>query len=334
MAEVVAERVGFPVAPRPRAALAARSPARSWATRAVIWSSEQRRRGAHRALGPPRGGAPALGAQVEHAADVVLGDGGEPGGAQGLEHLDQRLGADQHGRRDAPQLEALGLGVDHHLGDQRLVLGAQERRRRPAAQASVAAGDVVDEVGQPLGHRRGRAGAEQLVQVRGRLPQVERAAHRALADPVDGRAARGLDVGDAVERRRELGFEASRRDGGEVGLQEHVVDGLGQGAAQRGGRGAVGVVAGATRDDEQLARGGGDRVVGDEPERRRLAQHRARHLVALPPALARARARPGTRRGRRRSGGRRRRRTRRAGRAPGGAARAPRAGAPRRRAGR
>ena len=66
-----------------------------------------------------------------------------------------------------------------------------------------------------------------------------------------------------------------------------MVDGLGQGAAQRGGRGAVGVVAGAAGDDEQLARGGGDRVVGDEPERRRLAQHRAHHLVALAPALAR-----------------------------------------------
>jgi hypothetical protein len=177
--------------------------------------------------------------------------------------------------------------VGEHLGHEGLVLGAQERRRRPAAQAPVAAGDVVDEVGQALGHRGGRAGGEQLVQVAGRLPEVERPAHGGLADAVHGGAARGLDVGDAVERGGELGLEAPRGDGGEVGLQEHVVDGGGQGAAQRGGRGAVGVVAGAAGDGEQLAGGRGDRVVRDEPERRRLAQHRADHLVALAPALAR-----------------------------------------------
>ena len=165
MAEVVAERVGFPVAP------AAPGGARGAVAGAQLGDEGgdlvvgERRRGAHRALGTPGGGAPAPGAQVEHAADVVLGDGGEPRGAQGLEHLDQRLGADQHGGGDAAQLEALGLGVDHHLGDQRLVLGAQERRRRPAAQAPVAAGDVVDEVGQALGHGVAERVREQLVQV-------------------------------------------------------------------------------------------------------------------------------------------------------------------------
>ena len=64
---------------------------------------------------------------------------------------------------------------------------------------------------------------------------------------------------------------------------------MGSGRARRSAAAAApsGSSPGPRRDDEQLAGGGGDRVVGDEPERRRLAQHRARHLVALPPALAR-----------------------------------------------
>jgi hypothetical protein len=46
-------------------------------------------------------------------------------------------------------------------------------RRRAAAEPTVAAGDVVDEVGHPCGTGRSRAGGEQVVQV-GSAARVER----------------------------------------------------------------------------------------------------------------------------------------------------------------
>ena len=140
----------------------------------------------------------------------------------------------------------------------------------------MAAGDVVDEVGQPLRHRGGRAGGEQVVQVGGAAARVERAADRGLGEPVDGGAARGLDVGGQVELARQPGLERARRDRREVRLQQHVVDRRGQGGAQRGDE-PVGVV-------EQCPAGVAEGVERDHPERRGLGERPGDDLVAQPPA--------------------------------------------------
>ena len=113
---------------------------------------------------------------------------------------------------------------------------------------AVAAADVVDEVGQRLRHRGARPAAEQLLQVArasGRRPA--RGAPRPRRHPVDRRAAGRLDVGDERELAGEVALERAGRDDGEVGLDEDVVERVGQqrrerpgGAARRRRRAAAG----------------------------------------------------------------------------------------------
>ena len=57
---------------------------------------------------------------------------------------------------------------------------------------------------------------------------VQRAADRAGREAVDGRPAARLDVGDQLQPPGQLRLQRPGRDRGEVGLQQHVVDRLGQ----------------------------------------------------------------------------------------------------------
>ena len=57
-----------------------------------------------------------------------------------------------------------------------------------------------------------------------RPPGVEGAAHRRGGEPVDRRAAARLDVGEQLQPLGERRLQRSRGDGGQVGLQQHVVD--------------------------------------------------------------------------------------------------------------
>ena len=115
----------------------------------------------------------------------------------------------------------------------------------------------------------------------GRRPaHVEGAAHRPRAEPVDGRSAAGLDVGQQLQPPGQLGLERAGCDRGQVGLDQHVVDRLRQQVARAGVPGRRRPAAHAVR--RQPAEPG-------HPERRGLGQ-RPGHLVG--PAARPARTLP------------------------------------------
>ena len=85
-------------------------------------------------------------------------------------------------------------------------------------------GGVVDQVGQRLRHRRPRDRPDELVHLDRRPAGVERAAYGPGREPVDGRAAARLDVGDQLQPPGQLRLQRAGRDRGQVGLEQHVVD--------------------------------------------------------------------------------------------------------------
>ncbi len=97
----------------------------------------------------------------------------------------------------------------------------------------------------------------------GRPAGVEDAAHRRRREAVDGRAAARLHVGQQVQGPGDRGLQRARGDGGQVGLEQHVVDRLRQQRRERRGR----------------------------PPRRRRRRARARRWTARPARRRRA-ARP------------------------------------------
>ena len=146
-------------------------------------------------------------------------------------------GLTTHGRaRCRRSSQRPAAAVRQHARQQCLVVAAQVRAGGPGAQHAVPAGGIVDQVAQRLRHRRARAPAEQRGQLGAAAPGVERAAHARLGDPVHVRR-RPSTPG----RRRSVSSRASsgRRSGhddGQVGLDEEVVDRLGQAlvSARRG----------------------------------------------------------------------------------------------------
>ena len=211
-----------------RAARAARSPARSAVTDSAACSGGSEGSPTPVRPGPQRGAPDRRGPASSSAPSGASAAGAKPAARSASstvssgEPLTSTVGAR---RRRRSGCDPLG---DQHLRQQRLVVAAQVGRGDADAHAAVPAGDVVDEVGQRLRHRRARAGAEQLLQVARGAPGVERAAHGRLADAVDGRAAGRLDVGDQRELAGQLALERTGRDDGEVGLHEHVVERRGQ----------------------------------------------------------------------------------------------------------
>ena len=149
----------------------------------------------------------------------------------------------------------------------------------PDPDRAEGAGGVVDEVGQRLRHRRARHRAEELVQLDRGPAGVERAAHRGGREPVDGRAAARLHVGDQLQPAGQLGLQRPGRDRGEVGLQQHVVDGLGQ---QRG----QGLVRRLVLVGQQRAGVRRQAVEPGDPERGGLGE-RPGDLVGAGPRAAR-----------------------------------------------
>ena len=100
-------------------------------------------------------------------------------------------------------------------------------------------------------------------------PGVERPAHRLGREAVDGGAAARLDVGSEAHERPETADERPGGDGGEVGLDEDVVDGGGQ-VRRHGGRHVVDRVGGG----EQGATGLGQRPSAGDAEPVGLAKDR------------------------------------------------------------
>ena len=131
-----------------------------------------------------------------------------------------------------------------------------------------------DEVLERLGHRGAARPAHRLGEVGGGPPGVERPAHRLGREAVDGGAAAGLDVGGEAHERPEAADERPGGDGGEVGLDEDVVDGGGQ-VRRHGGRHVVDRVGGG----EQRAAGLGQRPAAGHAEPVGLAKDRLDGLV-------------------------------------------------------
>ena len=157
------------------------------------------------------------------------------------------------------------------LGQRGLVVGAEEGLGVTDPDGAVGAGGVVDEVRQRLGDRGpGDVGHERVQLGRGPA-DVERATYGLGGEPVDGRAAPRLHLGRELQPAGQVGLERAGGDGGQVGLEQHVVDRLREQGREEGGAGSspassarayAGMPPSATR-----------------PEGRRLAQG-PRHLVA------------------------------------------------------
>ena len=141
---------------------------------------------------------------------------------------------------------------------------------------------------------------------------VQGAAHRRLGDPVDARAAGRLEVGGQRQFGAQLGRRRPGHDDREIGLDEEVVDRLGQRAGQHllGGRPAARAQRAAVAG--QAAGGGDAEQVGLGEDRLGERPLAARPARLVPGQRARA-PRP-------RRAGRRRAAARRARRAPGCAA--------------
>ena len=111
---------------------------------------------------------------------------------------------------------------------------------------AVPAGHVVDEVAERL--RDGRTGVrgEERVQIGRGLSGVQRAAYGARREPVDRRPALRLDVREDGQRVGEGAFQRAGRDGGQVGLEQDVVEGLREsGASSAAAFAGAGVEQGA-----------------------------------------------------------------------------------------
>ena len=127
-------------------------------------------------------------------------------------------------------------------------------------------GGVVDQVGERLRNRGPRHRPEEVVQLDRGPAGVQRPADRAGREAVDGRSAARLHVGDQLQPAGQLRLQRPGRNRGEVGLQQHVVDRLGQQPGQ--GLLRLLVVAGQ----------GGDGQFGRHHAPVRAPPHRAAHL--------------------------------------------------------
>ncbi len=163
----------------------------------------------------------------------VLGHRRVPGLPQRAQHPADLVRGDQHRRREPAQRQLRQPPVGQHLGQQRLVVAAQVRPGGADPQPAVLAGHVVDQVGQPLRHRRTRPAPEQRVQVVGGVAGVQRPAHAARGDPVHARPAGRLGLGDQVQFGGERRLRRPGYHHGQVGLHQEVVDRGGQQRVQR-----------------------------------------------------------------------------------------------------
>ena len=160
--------------------------------------------------------------------------------------------------------------MGEQLVEGRHVVGPHERLRVTDPHRAVGADGVVDEVAQRLRHGGARHARDERVELGGGPAEVEGAAYGGRREAVDRGAAARLHLGGDLQPPGQVGLEGARGDRGQVGLQQDVVDRLGQ--QRRQGRGDV--VAG-----QQRPRVRRHPAEGEQPQRGRLAQ-RPGDLVA------------------------------------------------------
>ncbi len=172
---------------------------------------------------------------------------------------------DQHGGCDPDQAQAGGAGSVEQFQQGRFVVALDEARGSAHPQPGMAGGGVLDQVLQRLRDRRGRVQAQELQHGLGILARVERAPDRGDREPVDRGRALAFGVGHGEELFGQFRCEVAGRHGGEVRLEQHVVQGRRQVFAQDPHR-LVGLLGGDRRPD--LA----ERARADQAEHLRLGQ--------------------------------------------------------------
>ncbi len=172
--------------------------------------------------------AGAAGADVDDRARRVLGRWHEACSAQRGEQFGDRRLTHRDRRGKDPHLECVHRGSGDGLRQQYGILTPDERGRHADPQLTVPAGDVVDEVRQTLWHGRFGVLCEESVNLGRRATGVQRAPDRLLADAIDHRRPRRLDGGQRRQLFGQFTFQRAGHHHGEVGLQQEVVDRLGQ----------------------------------------------------------------------------------------------------------
>ena len=157
--------------------------------------------------------------------------------------------------------------MPYELGEQRLVVAAEERRGRSDPDAAVATADVGDEDLDRLGDGGAAVVSQEAQDLAGGPTAAQRPADAGRRQAVDGRPAAGFDVGEAAEPAGDAGIERAQRQDRQVRL--HDEPGL---LRRQGGCGRVPsavVVAGqlAAHGGRQPAHGGGtqERRLLEEP---------------------------------------------------------------------
>ena len=96
------------------------------------------------------------------------------------------------------------------------------------------AGDVVDQIGEALRHRRLGVPGEQGVDLAGGPAGIEGTPDGLLADAVNRCGPGGFDVGDGRQLVGEVAFQRPGDDDRQIGLQQEMVDRIGQCRRHRG----------------------------------------------------------------------------------------------------
>ena len=159
----------------------------------------------------------------EPSAGGVLQDRGESGGAQLAQHSTRGRRRGQDPGADLRQCQAGQPRVGDDPGRHHRVAHAQNADGLPHAHSAVAADRVLDQ-NLERGRQRGRAvGAQLLDELIAGAAGVQGAAHRVGGESDGEGASARLDLGAALEHRRQRRSGAPRNDRGEVGLnQQHV----------------------------------------------------------------------------------------------------------------
>ncbi len=181
-------------------------------------------------------------AQDEAPVPTFLG-GGVAGLPQGGEDAGGVGGGGRHRGREQPQAELLRRPRRHHLGQQGDVVAPQAAGGGHHPHLPEPAADVVDQVGQRLGHALGCVGLDETEDVGRGAARLEGPPHRRLGEAEDRRRAAGLQVGHRLELGLHTAQQLGRGEGGEVGLDHEVRGGRGDDLTERG-PGAVEIARG------------------------------------------------------------------------------------------
>src|SRR5215207_2357321 len=149
--------------------------------------------------------------------------------AQFLKQLDQLLwfrGRREYAGRQFPQTVAPGRGVLKNSGRVGRIVQPNVRGGRTDPDAAVAAGNVIDQVGEGLWDAGGRMAAQPLEDLGRAPPRVVRAAQRIVAEPEDPSCSSRFLLRQEPKVVRDLMGQWPGGHRGQVGLNDDLFDRL------------------------------------------------------------------------------------------------------------